>query len=41
LIASYSLKYDIVISGLLHPAETYQKFNTPFLLNVKEEGIAL
>jgi predicted nucleotidyltransferase len=39
LIASYSLKYDIVISGLVYPAETYQKFNTPFLLNVKEEGI--
>ena len=39
LIAGYSLKYDIVISGLIYPAKIYQHFNTPFLLNVKEEGI--
>jgi predicted nucleotidyltransferase len=41
LIASYSLKYDVVISGLVYPAEIYRKFNTPFLLNVKEQGIAI
>ncbi len=41
LIAKYSLKYDVVISGLVYPAETYQQFNTPFLLNIKEEGIAI
>jgi len=41
LIASYSLKYDVVISGLVYPAEAYQRFNTPFLLNVKEEGVSL
>lgn len=41
LIASYSLKYDVVISGLVYPAETYQQFNTPFLLNIKEEGVAI
>ena len=29
LIASYSLKYDVVISGLVYPAEAYQRFNTP------------
>jgi len=41
LIASYSLKHDVVISGLVYPAEIYKNFNTPFLLNVKEQGIAI
>lgn len=41
LIASYSLKHDVVISGLVYPAEIYKRFNTPFLLNVKEQGIAI
>jgi hypothetical protein len=41
LIASYSLKYDVVISGLVYPEEIYKRFNTPFLLNVKEQGIAI
>ena len=39
LIASYSLENDIVISGLVYPVETYRRFNTPFLLNIKEEGV--
>jgi predicted nucleotidyltransferase len=39
LIAGYSLENDIVISGLVYPVETYHRFNTPFLLNIKEEGI--
>ena len=39
LIASYSLAHDVVISGLVYPRETYHRFNTPFLLNIKEEGI--
>lgn len=39
LMASYSLKHDIVISGLIYPAKTYHSFNTPFLLNIKKEGI--
>jgi len=39
LIADYSLKNDVVISGLVYPAEIYHRFNTPFLLNIKEEGI--
>ena len=39
LIASYSLENEVVISGLVYPRETYNRFNTPFLLNVKEEGI--
>src|SRR5437763_1215170 len=37
LIAGYSLKYDVVISGLVYPAKSYYEFNTPFLQNVKEE----
>ena len=41
LIASYSLEHDVVISGLVYPIETYQRFNTPFLLNIKEEGIVV
>jgi len=41
LIAGYSLEHDVVISGLVYPIETYQRFNTPFLLNIKEEGIVV
>jgi predicted nucleotidyltransferase len=41
LIASYSLRYDVVISGIVYPAEAYRLFNTPFLQNVKEEGTAI
>jgi uncharacterized protein len=39
LIAGYSLENDVVISGMVYPSETYHHFNTPFLLNVKKEGI--
>ena len=41
LIADYSLEHDVVISGLVYPIETYQRFNTPFLLNIKEEGLVV
>lgn len=41
LIAGYSLEHDVVISGLVYPIETYLRFNTPFLLNIKEEGIVV
>jgi predicted nucleotidyltransferase len=41
LIADYSLEHDVVISGLVYPIETYQRFNTPFLLNIKEDGIVV
>ena len=41
LIAGYSLEHDVVISGLVYPIDTYQRFNTPFLLNIKEEGIVV
>ena len=35
LIADYSLEHDVVISGLVYPIDTYQRFNTPFLLNIE------
>jgi uncharacterized protein len=41
LIAGSSLRNDVVISGLVYPVDTYQNFNTPFLLNIKEEGISI
>ena len=41
LIADYSLEHDVVISGLVYPIDTYQRFNTPFLLNIKEDGIVV
>ena len=41
LIADYSLEHDVVISGLVYPIDTYKRFNTPFLLNIKEEGIVV
>ena len=41
LIAGYSLEHDVVISGLVYPIDTYKRFNTPFLLNIKEEGIVV
>ena len=41
LIAGYSFENDVVISGLVYPLDTYQRFNTPFLLNIKEEGIVV
>jgi predicted nucleotidyltransferase len=34
-----SLKYDTVISEFLFSEDEFQKYNTPFLLNVKREGI--
>ena len=34
-----SLKYDIVISEFLFTQGEYQKYRTPFLLNIKKEGI--
>jgi len=41
LIAEYSLKYDIVISCIIYPLRIFEEYSTPFLLNVKEEGIRI
>ena len=39
IVSRYSLEYDITMTCLDYPVEIFEKFNTPFLLNVKEEGI--
>ena len=39
LVAEYSLRYDIVISCIIYPLRIFEEYNTPFLLNVKGEGI--
>jgi predicted nucleotidyltransferase len=41
LVSRYSLRYDIVISGLVYPIISYRNINTPFFLNVREEGIKI
>jgi predicted nucleotidyltransferase len=38
---SLSLHYDVVIAEILLTQSEFQKYKTPFLLNVKKEGIAL
>lgn len=34
-----SLKYDVVISKFYLTEEEFQKYSTPFLLNIKKEGV--
>ncbi|MDF0594273.1 hypothetical protein P0O24_11855 [Methanotrichaceae archaeon M04Ac] len=41
LIAEYSLRHDLVISAIVYPSKTFQECSTPFLLSVKEDGIAI
>ncbi len=41
VIAEYSLEHDIVISGIVYPSKIFREYNTPFLLNVKEDGIKI
>ncbi len=36
-----SLKYDVVISEFLFTEEEFEKYKTPFLLNVKKEGVKI
>ncbi len=38
IVAKFSLESDIVISCIDYPENIYREYNTPFLLNVKEEG---
>ena len=35
------LKYGIVISYFNYPIKIYEKFRSPFLLNVKKEGVRI
>jgi uncharacterized protein len=40
-IADLSLEYDTVISRAFISAQRFQEENSPFLLNVRREGVAL
>jgi len=39
--AQISLKYDVVISTAFVISEDYRTRNTPFLMNVRREGVAV
>lgn len=41
VIAKYSLNHDIVISCIVYPQKIFKEYNTPFILNVREEGIKI
>jgi len=41
LIAERSLEHDVVISAIVYPSKTFQEYSTPFLLSIKEDGIAI
>lgn len=41
ICATFSLKYDIVISCFDYPYDVFNRYNTPFLLNVKDEGVKI
>ncbi|MDI6839556.1 MAG: nucleotidyltransferase domain-containing protein [bacterium] len=36
-----SLKYDVVISEFLFSQEEYQKYRTPFLINIKKKVVSV
>ena len=40
-VADLSLEYDTVISRAFISAQRFQEENSPFLLNVRREGVAL
>ncbi len=39
VISRFSLENEVTIACIDYPVEIFERFNTPFLLNVKEEGI--
>lgn len=41
IICDLSLKYDTVVSRAFISQESFEKDNTPFLLNIRREGITL
>ena len=41
LLSYFSLKYDLVLVCIDYPKAIFEKYKTPFLLNVKEEGIKI
>lgn len=41
VLSHFSLKYDIVLSCIDYPKSSFEKYKTPFLLNVKEDGVRI
>jgi len=41
LLAHFSLEYGVLISCIDYPYKLFEEYNTPFLLNVKEEGVKI
>jgi uncharacterized protein len=41
IIAALSLRYDVVISRAFVSRERYEREQSPFLLNVRREGVAI
>jgi predicted nucleotidyltransferase len=41
IVSNISLKNDVVISLIDYPVAIFNSFNTPFLQNIKEEGIEI
>jgi predicted nucleotidyltransferase len=41
VVSGLSLRYDVVISRAFVPAEQFDKSSSPFLLNVRREGIPI
>jgi len=41
LSSTLSLKYDVVISEFLFTEEEFESYKTPFLMNVKKEGVVI
>lgn len=41
LVAALSLKYNLVISCVFISAERYSREQTPLLLNIRNEGVAI
>jgi hypothetical protein len=35
------MRHDLVISAIIYPSKIFQEYSTPFLLSVKEDGIAI
>ncbi len=41
LTSSISLKYDLVFTCFAYPYEAYLAWETPFLMNVRKEGVRI
>jgi predicted nucleotidyltransferase len=41
IVAALSLRYDVVISRAFVSRERYEREQSPFLLNVRREGVAI